>query len=162
MRVRINEYTPVRAVAETNDGKLFMSRRFVKASGGCSAPVGTDIDEAIASIGKIKLKYRGFSAIGEPVHTQVGIRHPNITGLQMNQLTRMVAPAHFVKNVDVRFEGQAVFSAETDISISENPNFRFDFVPPKPGQFEVKVVDNKGIRFTDTFPLAPSAARQRP
>ena len=34
LRIRLNEYTPLRAVAETNDGELYMSRRFVKASGG--------------------------------------------------------------------------------------------------------------------------------
>ncbi len=157
MRVRINEYSPVRVVAETNDGKLYMSHRFVKASGGCSAPVGTDIEQALARMGKIKLKTRGFSAIGKSIQAQLGIRHPNITGLQMDQLTRIYAPAQFVKNVDVRFEGQPVFSAETDISISENPNFRFNFVPPKPGKFAVEVVDNKGRRFTDSYPLPPSA-----
>ena len=35
MRIRVNAYTPVRAIAETSDGELHMSRRFVKASGGC-------------------------------------------------------------------------------------------------------------------------------
>lgn len=37
-RVRIDEYSHVRAIAETSDGQLFMATRFVKASGGCSAP----------------------------------------------------------------------------------------------------------------------------
>ena len=34
LRIRVNAYGPVRAIAETSDGRLFMSRRFVKASGG--------------------------------------------------------------------------------------------------------------------------------
>ena len=38
-RLRINAYSHVRAIAETSDGELFMATRFVKASGGCSAPV---------------------------------------------------------------------------------------------------------------------------
>ncbi|NVO08312.1 MAG: quinoprotein dehydrogenase-associated SoxYZ-like carrier, partial [Rhodoferax sp.] len=32
-RVRIDQYTQVRAIAETNDGQLFMATRYVKASG---------------------------------------------------------------------------------------------------------------------------------
>ena len=42
-RVRIEEYTHVRAIAEMNDGRLIMHTRFVKASGGCSAPAGKDL-----------------------------------------------------------------------------------------------------------------------
>ena len=56
LRVRVNAYGPVRAIAETNDGKLFMSRRFVKASGGCSAAIGTDIEAAKRRLGKMKFK----------------------------------------------------------------------------------------------------------
>ena len=41
-RVRVNAYSPIRAIAETNDGELTMSRRFIKAMGGCSAPAGSD------------------------------------------------------------------------------------------------------------------------
>jgi hypothetical protein len=37
-RVRVEEYTTVRAVAEFNDGRLVMVSRFLKASGGCSHP----------------------------------------------------------------------------------------------------------------------------
>ena len=37
-RVRVNNYTDVHAVAELSDGKLYVSKTYVKASGGCSAP----------------------------------------------------------------------------------------------------------------------------
>src|SRR5690606_3862735 len=42
-RVRIDAYTHVRAIAEMNTGELYMATRFVKASGGCSAPPGKDM-----------------------------------------------------------------------------------------------------------------------
>ena len=42
-RIRMDQYSDVRAIAETSDGKLYMVSRFVKASGGCSAPAsGTE------------------------------------------------------------------------------------------------------------------------
>ena len=47
-RIRINEYTTVRAVAELDDGSLHMTSKFVKASGGCSAPAMADLDTALA------------------------------------------------------------------------------------------------------------------
>ncbi|RZN17624.1 quinoprotein dehydrogenase-associated SoxYZ-like carrier, partial [Bradyrhizobium sp. Leo121] len=37
-RVRINNYTDVHAVAELTDGKLYVVKTYVKASGGCAAP----------------------------------------------------------------------------------------------------------------------------
>ena len=39
-RVRVNNYTDVHAVAELSDGQLYVSKVYVKASGGCSAPAG--------------------------------------------------------------------------------------------------------------------------
>src|SRR6267154_5720783 len=45
-RVRVNNYTDVHAVAELSDGKLYMTKTYVKASGGCSAPAAKNADEA--------------------------------------------------------------------------------------------------------------------
>ena len=38
LRVRIDRFTSVRAIAETPDGRLEMRSTWVNASGGCSAP----------------------------------------------------------------------------------------------------------------------------
>ncbi len=46
-RVRVNNYTDVHAVAELSDGKLYMTKTHVKASGGCSAPAAKNVEEAI-------------------------------------------------------------------------------------------------------------------
>ena len=47
-RVRVNNYTDVHAVAELSDGKLYMTKTYVKASGGCSAPAAKNAEEAKA------------------------------------------------------------------------------------------------------------------
>ena len=157
LRVRINEYTPVRAIAELNDGSLHMSRRFVKASGGCSAPIGTDLDEALTRLGRMKLRFghRDPEApASSPIPGQLRISHPNVTGMQMDQLTRMYAPPHYVDSIEVRTgDGRAVFSAETDISISADPSFRFYFVPSLEGELVATVGDNTGKTFTTRFPV---------
>src|SRR6185437_4283369 len=58
-RVRVNSYTNVHAVAELSDGKLYMVKTFVKASGGCSAPTIKNAEEAKARLGQ--MKYHQFA-----------------------------------------------------------------------------------------------------
>ncbi len=158
LRVRVNEYTPVRVIAETNDGKLYMSRRFVKASGGCSAPPGTNLAAAMQRLGNMKIRVDAKGALpSSPVLTQLRVSHPNITGLQMDQLTRLYTPAHFIRKIEVTYNGQAVMSGETDISISENPSFRFFFVPTGKGELVAVIEDSNGLTFTRRQPFDPSS-----
>jgi sulfur-oxidizing protein SoxY len=81
---RINEYTHVRAIAETSDGALYMASRFVKAAGGCSAPALKDHEQAMARLGQMKVKPLTPFRPGEPNQVQVLISHPNYSGLQMD------------------------------------------------------------------------------
>ncbi|MDF9391049.1 MULTISPECIES: quinoprotein dehydrogenase-associated SoxYZ-like carrier [Methylococcus] len=149
MRVRVNSYTHVRAIAETSDGKLYMSKAFVKASGGCSAPLGADLDAAMARLGKMKFRMDGDKAVlGQPNAIQLLVSHPNITGLQMDQISRLIKPAHYVEEVKVSFNEMPVLTAKTDIAISADPNFRFYFVPDKAGELKAEIRDNLGKTFT--------------
>jgi sulfur-oxidizing protein SoxY len=146
-RVRIDDYSFVRAIAETSDGQLYGVVRFVKASGGCSAPAGTDAQAAAATLGQMAFRVDGDLNGAEPVLAQLAINHPNHSGLAMDQATRQFTPAHYVRKVEVSYRGEPVFSADVDFSISENPNFRFRFVPGGPGELRASVVDSHGRRF---------------
>jgi sulfur-oxidizing protein SoxY len=150
-RVRIDEYTHVRAIAETNDGQLHMATRFLKASGGCSAPPGKDAQAALATLGRMKFRVEGNSSDGQPVLAQLMISHPNNSGLAMDQVTRLFTPAHFVRQVRVTYGDQLVMSADVDFSISENPNFRFYFLPRGEGELKAEVVDSNDLRFSSAL-----------
>lgn len=150
LRVRVNAYSPVRVIAETSDGRLYMDESYVKASGGCSAPIGTDLEAAMRRLGRMKFRVDGPD-LEQPLQTQLGVSHPNITGMQMDQLTRMYTPAHYVTRVKVSYEGEVVFRAETDISVSENPNFRFFFIPGREGELLAEVTDNRGETYSERF-----------
>jgi sulfur-oxidizing protein SoxY len=156
-RVRIDEYTFVRAIAETNDGRLLMRTRFVKASGGCSAPPGKDPQAALATLGKMRLRVDGDVVIGKPTLAQLMISHPNDSGMVMDQLTRQYTPRRFVRTVNVAYAGQPVLSADLDFAISENPNLRFYFVPRGPGQLSVEVVDSAQVAWKSSLDVMPSA-----
>ena len=150
-RVRIDEYTHVRAIAETSDGQLFMATRFLKAAGGCSAPPGKDAQAALASLGRMKFRVEGGTSGdpqgNQPVLAQLMISHPNDSGLAMNQVSRLFTPPHFVRQVRITYGGQPVMSADVDFSISENPNFRFYFLPQGGGELKAEVVDSNDLRF---------------
>lgn len=155
-RMRFNAYTHVRAIAETNDGKLHMTKAFVKASGGCSAPIGTDIEAAMARLGKMKFKFDSEKAtMGQANAVQLLVSHPNITGLQMDQISRMIKPAHYVDEVKVSFNGKPVMTAKTDIAISADPNFRFYFQPNQAGELKAEIRDNLGNRYSSTQAVSP-------
>ena len=150
-RVRIDEYTHVRAIAETSDGQLFMATRFLKAAGGCSAPPGKDAQAALATLGRMKFRVEGGASGdpqgNQPVLAQLMISHPNDSGLAMNQVSRLFTPPHFVRQVRITYGGQPVMSADVDFSISENPNFRFYFLPQGGGELKAEVVDSNDLRF---------------
>jgi len=147
LRVRLNAYSNVRVITETSDGKLHMSKRFVKASGGCSAPVGTNLEAAFKRMGKMKFKIGPKVDYKQSKQLQIAISHPNVTGMQMDQHTRMYAPAHYVKKIKITFNDKAIFWAETGISISENPSFIFYFTPQKKqkGDLVAHVQDSEGL-----------------
>jgi sulfur-oxidizing protein SoxY len=163
LRLRVDAYSPVRAIAETNDGQLHMSRRFVKASGGCSAPASSDPDAAREELGRMKFLVRHKDAEenstrvegNPPSLAQLMIRHPNRSGLQMDQVTRNYAPAEFVKEVTVSFEGEQIFRAETSFAVSENPSFRFYFAPRQEGAVTAVVTDTEGREFSETYDVSP-------
>jgi sulfur-oxidizing protein SoxY len=152
-RIRIEQYTHVRAIALVNDGTLHMATSYVKASGGCSAPAGKDAAAARANIGNMRFRVYDPPVPGRPVLAQLMISHPNDSGLAMDQLTRNYAPPHFVRSVEVRHGAKRVMSATMDFSISENPNFRFYFVPGDAGELEAKVIDNQNLEFTASVKL---------
>lgn len=154
-RVRVNSYSWVRAIAEMEDGKLYMVKRFVKASGGCSAPALKDEQQAKAEMGRMRVRL--VPATGSiNSAAQLMIRHPNYSGLQMDQITRLYIPAHFVSGIEVKQDGVLVWKMTGGISISENPNFIFNLEPPaKNGHMSISVraVDTENAVFEETFKL---------
>jgi len=150
-RIRVDAYSHVRAIAETADGHLYMTTRFVKASGGCSAPAGADAALARANLGKMNLRVEDAVVAESPARVQLAISHPNHSGLAMDQYTRQFTPSHFVRLVEVRDGGRPVFSADVDIAISENPNFRFWFLPHgSGGELQARVTDSRDMHFEAT------------
>ena len=84
------------------------------------------------------------------------IRHPNNSGLQMDQLTRLYIPAYFVRELRVFQGDELVLAMEGGISISEDPSIRFTYVPNGAATFRAEAVDTDNRRFTGEWPAQGS------
>jgi len=147
-RLRVDEYSHVRVIAELSNGKLHMDSRYVKTSGGCSAPPNRD---SLNLIGRTMLTVPGQVTMNRPTAADVTVVHPNDTGFELNQVTVMYIPAHFVRSIKVSYAGRKVFDADLDFTISENPTLRFNFVPHAEGQLKAEVEDSKDGRWVGTL-----------
>lgn len=153
-RVRVERYTPVHAVAELSDGSLHVAEAFVKASGGCAAPAAKDPDEAMASLGEMRLRRLDGPSEAGAGRAQLMIRHPNNSGLQMDQLTRHHIPARFVQEVTIAQGSTPILRMEGGISLSEDPSFRFDYRPT--GEpLRARALDTEGAVFEGEWPAPP-------
>jgi sulfur-oxidizing protein SoxY len=148
-RVRVDMYSNVRAVAEMQDGSLYMATKFVKAAGGCSAPALKDTDAALADAGRMIVRTieTGNTSSGLR-QAQLMIKHPQYSGLQLNQATGFYIPARFVREIDVKRGDELVFKMTGGISISEDPNFRFTYAGGGDETLEVTATDTEGKVFT--------------
>ncbi len=165
-RLRVNAYSTVRAVVETSDGKLAMNGKFVKASGGCSAPALKDQDEAINRIGQTRFRNVAAQSSDKPApevqaskfdRAQLMIRHPNYSGLQMDQVKRTYIPAWFVNHIEVKQGDETVFTMDGGISLSEDPMIQFSYNKKPGAKLAMTGTDTQGKAFSAD--LQESAAK---
>ena len=153
LRVRVNQYSNIRVIADTGDG-LVMTGRFVKASGGCSAPASKDPEVALASMGQMRLRSFGDKPAMSNTwrEAQIMIRHPNYSGLQRDQITQLFINAHFIDELEVYQGEELLFTMEGGISISENPVFRFAYRDNGAPALRVRARDTEGNIFEQILP----------
>ncbi|MEM9763387.1 MAG: quinoprotein dehydrogenase-associated SoxYZ-like carrier [Pseudomonadota bacterium] len=168
--MRMNGPSPVRAVVETVDGRLLMTERLVKTSGlgACASPPVGDPAAAIAGIGQMRAEMlevasagatssSGGAATGPMV--ELSMKHPQHTGLQMDQITLLFIQARYVHELEVRDAGEGAEGAEPlfrltgSISLSEDPALRFELGDAAAERIEVKYTDTGGSEIVRSVPL---------
>lgn len=152
LRVRIDRFTSVRAIAESEDGRLEMRSTWVNASGGCSAPPSAS---GGGTVGEIR-----FRPSNDAKALQISIRHPNNSGFQIDPRTGDPIPPHFITHIRLSASGQTLMEADTGISLSENPTLRLTTSEPlaTPLTFEATDVPTQA-RFTATWSGHGSAVK---
>ena len=143
-RIRLDAYSQVRVIAETKKGDYFMAANFVRGSGGCAAPPLGDLNNMIANAGKMKIKVKNIEENNDIAEAKIMISHPQFNGLQMNPATTEMIPAYYVENIEVTYNDNIVMALESDISISQDPTFRFNFLIGDGGNLKITAKDTDG------------------
>jgi sulfur-oxidizing protein SoxY len=154
-RVRVNTYSYVRVVAELSDGHLYGVKSYVKASGGCSAPASANADATKSMLGQ--MKFRTFRPEADALpEAQIMLRHPQNSGLQMDQVTRLYVPPFFIENLKIWQGDDLVVAMDGGIAISEDPNIRFNYKPNGAANFRAEGIDTSKNQFKDEWPIEKS------
>lgn len=151
LRVRVDGFTNMHAVAATGEGRLLQSAVFVKGAGGCSAPMGMSVAEASAGMGEMKMKFGANASLADAPQATLMIRHPNFNGMQKDPATRAYTPSRFIKSISVTRGDESVFTMTSDISLSTNPVIEFLYKADSTEPFEVTVVDTADETWTQLF-----------
>lgn len=143
LRVRIDRFTSVRAIAETTDGRFEMRSAWVNASGGCSAPPST---LAAGTLGEIR-----FRPSPDARSMLISIRHPNNSGFQIDPRSGEPIAAHYVSHMRFSSAGQTLLEADTGISLSENPTLRIGSDQPLPAPIAMEIIDSADAHYTGSW-----------
>jgi len=160
--IRLDHASPVRVVLEASDGALYMIEKFVKASGAgvCSAPPAGDPVLAAKTMGEMKLTdLTGPDAGATRFHrsAELNIRHPQLTGMQMNQITLLYTPLRFVNAVAVRQGDDTIFELEGSMTLSENPRIAFDYQINGAEMIKVTTKDTSDSVWSQDFPVGSNS-----
>ena len=93
--------------------------------------------------------------LNAPTAVDLQVVHPNDTGFELNNVTVMFIPPHFVRSIKVTYAERKILDAELDFSIAENPAFRFNFVPHGAGELKAEVEDSKEGRYVGRLDRRP-------
>lgn len=155
---RLNGPSPVHLVVEADDGALYLAQAFVKTSGqgACAAPPATNLADAMQALGQMALDEPDAlaRARGEGRLAALDIRHPSLSGMQMDQVTLLYAPAHFVQRLDVASDAGPLFTLTGSISLAEDP--RIAFTRPAAAALSARLTDSEGLVFERRFALGES------
>lgn len=143
-RLKLQQASPIRAVARTRDGVWHAGGVWVDAAGGgCTAPsVGRGSGDWSASLNRVHSRLWPRES-GDRL--RLAIMHPMDTGLAPG------IPAFYIERLTLTdADGRELARLHTFEPVSENPVFSFDFPPgqrPK-GPLRLTGVDNNGNRIS--------------
>lgn len=163
---RVDRQSDIRAIVEASDGKLYMVAQLIKFAGGqssCSAPPQGDPAEIKASMGRMKMievqaqaepgSIAKTSALGR---ARINLRHPNHTGMVMDQITLLYTPMKMVSEIDVAQDGKSILRVEGSIALAQDPMIEFDYPRGGAQDFAVTMKDTDGGAWTKAFHLGPA------
>jgi len=99
---RIDTFSHVRAILETEDGSLHMATKFVQAAGGCAAMNAKDPDTENVDLGKMLVKTSRGALHRALVRSASDAQAPELERHAARYRYRRLYPARFVKEMTVK------------------------------------------------------------
>lgn len=155
--LRVNEYSEIRVLAELNNGDVHMAHSFIKAVGGCSAPPSSYERSDKNTLGRIEGGIDRFVNPKQPAVARFRLSHPNASGMQFDQFTRTYIPAHYIHTINASYNGEKLFTVDTNFSLSQDPVLGFNFKPESDGELSIEAVDSENQTYSESWLLAGSA-----
>ena len=146
-RVRFETDAYIHIIGEAEDGRLYLASREIRASGGCGSTENGDEAAIRAAVGKIKLKVDEPVKLKKPTTAAFNIKHIMRTGLQRDAATQGYHPAFYIKKVAFTYNSKPLLNIDVGVGTSEDPYFKFNFLPDAIGKLEVVATDNEGKSF---------------
>ena len=95
-----------------------------------------------------------LTAISSSAREQAtGLVEVNTAVNQMDQITHYYTPAMFIRELTIRQGDDRLLGVAGGISLSEDPNIRFDYTPNGADRITVEAVDTDEHRFQGEFPV---------
>jgi len=152
--LRVNEYSEIRVIAELNNGEVHMAHSFIKAVGGCSAPPSSYERSDENMLGRIDGGIDRFLNPESPAVARFRLNHPNASGMQFDQFTRTYIPPHYIHTIKAKFNGDALFTVDTNFSLSQDPVLGFNFKPESGGELSIEAIDSEDQTYKKSWELA--------
>lgn len=152
-RLKVEQGTPVRAAAQTEDGVWHVGGAYLTAAGGgCTSPALAR-DDANWSVTLGETHGRVWRQADGSVRMRFRVRHPMDTGLDRKN------PAYFIEKLDMRSPtGEPLATLEMFEPVSEDPTVTImPVLAPTDASVEVEGRDNNGAIYRSTLPAAPSS-----
>jgi len=154
--LRVNEYSEIRVLAELNTGEVHMAHSFIKAVGGCSAPPSSYERSDKTKLGRFDGGIDRFVNPKQPAVARFRLSHPNASGMQFDQFTRTYIPPHYIHTIKAEFNGEALFTVDTNFSLSQDPVLGFNFKPDSDGELSIEAIDSENQTYKESWVLAGS------
>lgn len=136
-RIRLNETQPVVVLAELNTGTVLVGESEVRVTvSGCLTQAETYAAESL-------FQTRVRVEPGHPVSVLTLINHPQETGLRTDAQGNVV-PKRLIEQLEARYDGEVVFTAELHRSVAANPYLRFFFEPEGAGTLDLVWTEDTG------------------
>lgn len=160
VNIRLDHASPIRVIVEASDGALYMAEKFVKASGlgVCASPPIGDANEIARTMGQMRLTdLTGNDSVAGATRFRrrvaFDIRHPQNTGMQMNQITMLYIPLRYLSALEVRQGDVKLFDLEGSMTLSENPHIEFDYQVNGAAMMHVRAKDTSDKVWTQEFAI---------